>query len=191
MSDATPHPDRLVQHNPTQLLELVYAELRSLAAAKLKHEPAGQTLQATALVHEVWLRLTTGNVQQWQGRAHFLAAAAEAMRRILIDQARHKGTLKAGGQWQRQEAALNQIAAPAIAVDVGAVSDALDRLAEKAPRAAEVVKLRYFIGLSLREVAEVLDIAESTVDADWAYARAWLRIQLAIRKDDPMPTAST
>jgi RNA polymerase sigma factor (TIGR02999 family) len=184
MSELTPILDLLELSDPAAFLPLVYDELRRLAAIKLRQEPAGQTLQATALVHEVWLRLTDRATQQWNGRGHFFGAAAEAMRRILIEQARHKQSAKAGGKWQRQDEPLEQIAAPASAVDPVALSDALDQLAQKAPRAAEVVKLRYFIGLTLREISEVLDIAESTADADWAYARSWLRVQLADREDD-------
>jgi RNA polymerase sigma factor (TIGR02999 family) len=164
------------QHAAEQLLPLVYDELRRLAASKLARESPGQTLQPTALVHEAYLRLVGGAQAQvaWDGRRHFFAAAAEAMRCILIDNARRKRSVKHGGQHQRVE--LDEAwAAPAEALhDVLAVDEVLTRLAAEEPANAELVKLRYFAGLSLEEAAQVLGISLATVKRRWAYARAWL-----------------
>ena len=161
------------------LLPLVYEELRKLASAKLAHELPGQTLQATALVHEAYVRLVNRPADlPWEGRRHFFAAVAEAMRRILIEKARQKSGPKAGGRHNRIE--LSQIE-PQIAwpsVDVIALNDALLRLAEKYPRSAEVVKLRFFAGLTNDQVASVLNVAVSTVKLDWTYAKNWLRAEL-------------
>jgi RNA polymerase sigma factor (TIGR02999 family) len=165
---------------PEQLLPLVYDELRRLAAAKMSREPADHTLQATALVHEAYLRLVdTGPQSHWNGRAHFFGAAAEAMRRILVEQARHRRSLKAGGDRARIElsAVEPEVAGPQ--VDLLALSEALDRLAEKDSRKAELVKLRFFAGLSHAEAADALGISTSTADDDWAYARSWLRVELS------------
>jgi RNA polymerase sigma factor (TIGR02999 family) len=162
------------------LLLLVYAELRKLAAQKLARENPGHTLQATALVHEAYLRLVDANeAQPWSNRGHFFAAAAAAMRRILVEQARHKKSAKGGGQLQRVELRDEQLAAPSRSFDLLALDEALDKLAAFDLRKAEVVKLRYFAGLTLREAAAALGIAESTADADWAYAKSWLRLELA------------
>ena len=168
-----------------QLLPLVYDELRRLAAQKMSRETKGHTLEATALVHEAYLRLVDGNrPQQFDGRAHFFAAAAEAMRRILIDAARRKNSLKAGGDRQRVE--LIDVE-PAIELPEGfdllALDEALEKLQRKDPRKANVVKLRFFAGLSNDEAATALGISGSTADNDWAYARAWLRRE--IEGDDP------
>jgi RNA polymerase sigma factor (TIGR02999 family) len=162
-----------------QLLPLVYEELRALAAAKMAHESPGETLQATALVHEAYVRLVDRDqAQHWNSRGHFFAAAAEAMRRILVDRARHKRTLKAGGSLRRQE--LPDIAAPAgePGVDFLALNEALEKLEQHDPRRAQVVKLRFFAGLTIEEVAQALGIATSTVESDWAYARCWLRLEI-------------
>ena len=162
-----------------QLLPLVYDELRKLAAARMAQESPGQTLQATALVHEAYLRLVdTAHPQPWNGQGHFFAAAAEAMRRILVEQARHRKSQKAGGAHQRIElsAVEPQIAGPDL--DLVALSEALDRLAAGHPRKAELVKLRYFAGLSHHEAAAALGIAISTADDDWAYAKSWLRVEM-------------
>ena len=160
-----------------KLLPLVYDELRHLAAAKLARETPGQTLQATALVHEAWLRLAGEQRRQWQGRTHFFAAAAEAMRRILIDNARRKRAVRHGGDLKRvnMDDSTAQIAAPAENEDeMLEVHEAVDRLATHDPRKAELVKLRYFVGLTIEQAAEVLGISEPTAKRDWAYARAWL-----------------
>jgi RNA polymerase sigma factor (TIGR02999 family) len=156
------------------LLPLVYEELRKLAAAKLAHEAPGQTLQATALVHEAWLKLAGSNRQQWRGRAHFFAAAAEAMRRILIDKARRKASQKRGAERPREELHDSiQLRAPS--PEILGVHDALDALAAEDPVAAEVVKLRYFVGMTIAEIADALDMSARTTDRHWAFARAWLK----------------
>src|SRR6266496_1951663 len=160
-----------------QLLPLVYDELRHLAAAKLAHEVPGQTLQATALVHEAWLKLAGEDRRQWQGRTHFFAVAAEAMRRIIIDNARRKKAVRHGGELERVniDDATMQIAAPSGDEDEQlAVHDALDRLAAHDARKAELVKLRYFVGMTIEQAADALGISEPTAKRDWAYARAWL-----------------
>jgi len=160
-----------------RVLPLVYAELRRLAAAKMAREAAGHTLQATALVHEAWLRLGGDAQPAWRNRAHFFAAAAEAMRRILVDSARRKRAVRHGGGLERVDAQDPKIAiaAPRGSDDeLLAVHESLDRLAEHDARKAEVVKLRYFTGLTTMQIAEVLGVAEPTVKRDWTYARAWL-----------------
>ena len=158
-----------------QLLTLVYDELRRLAAAKMARESAGQTLQPTALVHEAWLRLGGDRQPGWQNRAHFFAAAAEAMRRILIDRARHRHALRHGGGQERVN--VDDIDLAATAGSDGqllAVHEALDKLAAEDPRKADLVKLRYFTGLTIEEAAQTLGISEPTAKRWWAYARAWL-----------------
>ena len=166
-----------------QLLPLVYEELRKLAAQKLAQEKAGQTLQATALVHEAYLRLVEGEkAQHWNGRGHFFAAAAEAMRRILVDQARRKLSRRGGGNLQRRPIEAQEIAAPEPAVDLLAIHEALERFHEVDATAAQIVKLRYFAGLTIPQVAEALGISTSTADRSWAYARAWLHA--ALKRDD-------
>jgi RNA polymerase sigma factor (TIGR02999 family) len=176
-------------HAVDQLLPLVYEELRQLAAQKLAQEAPGQTLQPTALVHEAYLRLVGSGAasapreQQWNSRGHFFAAAAEAMRRILIDQARQKQSQRRGGGRQRRSLDQVPIAAPEPSLDVLAVHEALDRFEQVDPVKAELVKLRYFAGLSLPQVAEVLGISRTTADRYWAYARAWLHAEL--KKGDP------
>jgi len=168
-----------------RLLPLVYDELRKLAARRLAHESPGQTLQATALVHEAYVRLVDvdGTRQHWDGRGHFFAAAAEAMRRILVDGARHKQSIKGGGGRDRVDLAGIELAAGAGAqpVDVLALDEALERLASEHPRKAELVKLRFFAGLTNDEAAEALGISGSTADNDWTYARCWLRVELGSR----------
>jgi RNA polymerase sigma factor (TIGR02999 family) len=158
-----------------QLLPLVYDELRKLAAARMAQEAPGQTLQPTALVHEAWLKLAGSQRQQWHGRAHFFAAAAEAMRRILIDQARRKGARKRGPQQVREELHESEIELQAPSAEVLAVHEALDALAAEEPAAAEVVKLRYFVGMTIPEIAEALNLSPRTADRHWAFARAWLK----------------
>lgn len=163
-----------------QLLPLVYDELRKLAAQKLAHEKPGQTLQATALVHEAYLRLVGGSPSDgWDGRGHFFAAAAEAMRRILIEHARHKDSRKAGGGHRRLDLADVEPVGPEPDLDLIALDEALDRLERLDARKAQVVKLRFFAGLTGEQAARALGIATSTADADWAFARCWLRLELS------------
>lgn len=157
-----------------RLLPLVYGQLRQLAAVRMAREPAGQTLQATALVHEAWLRLGGEHQPNWQSRAQFFSAAAEAMRRILIDRARRRLTQRRGGQQQRVNLEEVELAAATDDERVLAVNEALEKFAIDHPPKAELVKLRYFAGLSLEEAAHSLDISLATANRWWAYARAWL-----------------
>lgn len=166
-------------HPSEQLLPYVYDELRRLAASKLIQEKPGQTLQATALVHEAFLRLVdVENRQSWESRGHFFAAASEAMRRILVEQARRKKSLKAGGQLNRVELAPQDLADDRD-IDIIAIDDALRTFEESDPRAAQVVKLRFFGGLTIQQAAETLGVSPATADNDWSYARSWLRLRLA------------
>jgi RNA polymerase sigma factor (TIGR02999 family) len=178
-------------HAAEDLLPLVYDELRQLAAQKLAREKPGQTLQATSLVHEAYLRLVAGNqagdgcepsegAPRWDSRGHFFAAAAEAMRRILVERARRKRRLRHGGGRQQQPLEDNEpaISSPVDGLDLLALNEALDRLEAASPRRARLVKLRYFAGLSLPEVAAMLGIAQSTAEADWTYAKAWLKREM-------------
>lgn len=162
------------RHAAEELLPLVYEELRRIAAAKMAREHSGQTLQPTALVHEAWLRLSAQTEAHWQNREQFYAVAAETMRRILVDRARRRLTGKHGGQLERVE--LNVVSVPDGAADtlVLEVHDALDRLALEDPVKAEVVKLRFFVGLRNAEIAALLKVSEKTVRRHWAFARAWL-----------------
>ena len=157
------------------LLPLVYDQLRALAKRRMRQERADQTLQATALVHEAYLRLvdTTG-VQRWDGRWHFFGAAAEAMRRILVDNARKRARLKRGGGARRVELDPAELTVDQPPDDLIALDEALARLAEKHPEKAQLVKLRYFAGLTIEEASQALGIGTSTADRHWAYARAWL-----------------
>jgi RNA polymerase sigma factor (TIGR02999 family) len=177
-SDATRILQAIEQGDPSaaeQLLPLVYEELRKLAAAKLANEKPGQTLQATALVHEAYIRLVDAEkAQKWDSRGHFFAAAAEAMRRILVENARRKRAAKRGGDLDRNDLPESRIVAPESSVDVVELSDALDEFARTDAQAAELVKLRYFVGLSLREAADVLGVSPRTADRIWVYARSWL-----------------
>jgi len=179
MSDVTRLLDAAAggdSRSAAELLPLVYDELRRLAAARLAGECPGQTLQATALVHEAYLRLVDADKgREWAGRTHFFAAAAEAMRRILVDNARRKKSRKRGGGLARVEFREETMAAPEGPDEILAVDEALAALAVADPQTAELVKLRYFAGLSIDEVAQVLNISPSTVDRLWAYARAWMR----------------
>jgi RNA polymerase sigma factor (TIGR02999 family) len=171
--------DRGEPQAASQLLPLVYDELRKLAAHKLAHETPGQTLQATALVHEAYLRLAGQSAaEHFAGRGHFFAAAAEAMRRILVERARRKRRQKRGGDRVRQDLDVVQPAAPEVGDDILAVDEALTKLAALDPKAAELVQLRYFTGLSIPEVARMLGIAPRTADRLWAYARAWLHEEI-------------
>jgi RNA polymerase sigma factor (TIGR02999 family) len=168
--------DRGDPHAAAQLLPLVYDELRRLAAARLAAEPSGNTLQPTALVHEAYLRLVgTPEGDRWDHRGHFFAAAAEAMRRILIDGARRKATARHGGAVQRQALDPDAAAMPEPREDLLALDAALDQLAAEDPLKADLVKLRYFAGLSLPEAAAALGLSERTAGRHWAFARAWLR----------------
>jgi RNA polymerase sigma factor (TIGR02999 family) len=162
-----------------QLLPLVYNELRQLAAAKLTNEKRGQTLQATALVHEAYLRLVdVEKVQHWDSRGHFFAAAAEAMRRILVENARRKGRQKHGGEWNRVELGEAELATTTTDERLLAIDEALDRLADEDPQAAQLVKLRFFAGFSLTEAAEIIGVSRTTAYEQWAYARAWLQCEV-------------
>lgn len=157
-----------------ELLPVVYNELRRLAAHKMASEPPGHTLQPTALVHEMWLKLVDSPSQSWQNRAHFFGAAAEAMRRILIARARRKQTQRRGAGAPHLDADEIELASPAPDDQLLALNDALDRFAALAPQQAELLKLRYFVGLKIEESAEILGISEATAKRWWAYARAWL-----------------
>jgi RNA polymerase sigma factor (TIGR02999 family) len=183
MHDVTRILSAIEQGDPRaaeRLLPLVYDELRNLAAQRLAQEKPGQTLEATALVHEAYLRLVQiGDAPSWNGRGHFFAAAAEAMRRILIDQARAKQSQRRGGGRQRHDVERVEIAAPEPAVDVLALDDVLARFEQVDPPKARLVKLRYYAGLTIPQAAEALGIASSTADRWWAYARAWLHAELA------------
>ncbi|MFO1500092.1 MAG: sigma-70 family RNA polymerase sigma factor [Verrucomicrobiota bacterium] len=156
-----------------ELLPVIYDELRRLANARMSREPEGQTLQPTALVHEVWIRLI-GENHEWQGRKHFFSAAAEAMRRILIDRARHKRRVRHGGGLVRVQLDDLDLAEESKPDAVLFVHDTLDRLAEKDPEVAELIKLRYFAGVPNQEAAQILGMSERTARRNWAYARAWL-----------------
>jgi RNA polymerase sigma factor (TIGR02999 family) len=157
-----------------ELLPLVYSELRKVAAARMSGEQAGQTLQATALVHEAWIRLA-GSDQQWNGRAHVFRAAAEAMRRILVDKARRKATMKRGEGVKHEELHESRIELNVPTEKFFAVNDAVDELERKDELAAWVVKLRYFVGMDNEEVAEALGISVRSVQRHWVFARAWLK----------------
>jgi RNA polymerase sigma factor (TIGR02999 family) len=175
--DVTRILQSLSQQDPqkaAELLPLVYGELRRLAAAKMSREMPGQTLQATALVHEAWLRLCSSEQQNWQNRAHFFAAAAEAMRRILVENARRKHQLKRGGKWQRIE--MEGLELPDVEPDarILAVDEALTELAKVGPLEAEVVKLHCFAGLEHAQIAEVLQVSKRTVHRYWSFAKVWL-----------------
>jgi RNA polymerase sigma factor (TIGR02999 family) len=172
-------------HAAAQLLPLVYDELRKLAAQRLAQEAPEQTLQATALVHEAYLRLVGSAASQtWDGRRHFFAAAAEAMRRILIDRARHKNSRKAGGGRRRVD--LNEIELTLDEPDLEllALDDALRELERQDPRKAEVVKLKFFAGLTTAQAAAALGVSTSTAENDWAYARSWLRLRMGEPEGD-------
>lgn len=177
MSEATRILNAMEQGDPKAaeaLLPPVYDELRRLAAHQLANEAPGHTLQATALVHEAWLRLQEGGNSRWNSRNHFFQAAAEAMRRILVEHARHKRALKCAGSHQRVPLEQVDVATNADSETVLLVEEALERLAATDPVKAEVVKLRFFVGLSAEETGQVLGLSEPTVKRHWAYARAWL-----------------
>jgi RNA polymerase sigma factor (TIGR02999 family) len=183
MSDVTRILDRIHEGDPAaadRLLPLVYDELRKLAAHRLAHQTPGQTLQPTALVHEAYLRLVGEEEKQhWHNRGHFFAACAEAMRRILVENARRKGRHKRGGGLARRDLdAAEQVAVPEIREDLLALDEALTKLAAMDPQAAQLVQLRYFAGLSIPEAADTLGVSPRTADRLWAFARVWLLREL-------------
>jgi RNA polymerase sigma factor (TIGR02999 family) len=190
MSEVTRILSAIEQGDPNaadQLLPLIYEELRKLAAQKLAQEKPGQTLQATALVHEAYLRLVhTDEVPQWNGRGHFFAAAAEAMRRILVENARRKGRAKHGGNRQRLELDAEKLPV-GVTADEGmlALDEALARLAERDGQAAQLVNLHCFAGLSVEQAAEVLAISTRTAYRDWAFAQAWIYREIRDAKSPP------
>ena len=184
MSDATLLLNAMEQGDHAaadKLLGLLYEELRRLAAGKMARETPGQTLQATALVHEAWLRLTASKSAAFENRAHFFSAAAEAMRRILIERARRKLRLRHGGNMERVDLDEQDIAAPNDNSQILAVHEALDRLAKAHPLQAEVVKLRYFAGMTNEETAEALEISVATVKNYWTFARTWIFNEIKAR----------
>jgi RNA polymerase sigma factor (TIGR02999 family) len=189
MTDVTQILSQIEQGDPNaaeQLLPLVYDELRKLAAAKLANEKPGLTLQATALVHEAYLRLVdVDKVQNWDSRRHFFSAAAESMRRILVERARRKRRLKHGGEHERMPLDDLELASSASQLDLLALDEALSALADEAPEKAEVVRLRFFAGLGHEEVAGILGVSTITVKRHWRYARAWLLRQMAESGDLP------
>jgi RNA polymerase sigma factor (TIGR02999 family) len=191
MNDVTRILSDIEQGNPdaaAELLPRVYTELRRLAKQRLVQEKQGQTLQATALVHEAYLRLVDGEaVQRWESRGHFFAAAAEAMRRILVDKARRKRAEKHGGRLSRQELDDIDVAAPVASEDLLALDEALAKLEAEDPVKAQLVKLRYFAGLTEEEAAEALGISRTTAHRHWRYARAWLLDELG---DERVPQAN-
>lgn len=174
--------ERTHSQAPEELLPLVYDELRHLAARKLSHEKPGQTLQATALVHEAWLRLVApaenGNEPKWAGRRHFFVAAAEAMRRILIENARRKARIRHGGGCDRVDQEVVEIAAPLPDEELLALDEALDQLTKLDAPVADLVKLRFFTGLTQQQAAELLGMSRSAADRAWVFARAWLFRQI-------------
>ena len=182
VSDVTRVLDRAQQGDPKaaeELLPLVYAELRRLATHRLAGENRQHTLQPTALVHEAWLKISGNQNRAWNGRAHFFAAAAEAMRRILVDRARRRLAAKRGAGEVCLDADELDLPAPAPDDQLLAVHEALEKFARIDPRKAELVKLRYFVGMTFEEAAEALIIAVPTAKEWWAYARAWLRVEMA------------
>jgi RNA polymerase sigma factor (TIGR02999 family) len=184
VSDITRVIEAIQQGDPKaadELLPLVYEELRKLATSKMANEAAGNTLQPTALVHEAWLRLVGHDNPRFAGRAHFFAAAAEAMRRILIDRARRKRAERHGGGRVRVDLQEIDLASPGADDQLLAVSEALDKLAAQDPTEAELVKLRYFVGLTVEEAASLLDISPRTARNYWAHARTWLYHEIAVR----------
>ena len=185
VDDVTRILEALGQGDPTaadELLPLVYQELRKLAAHKMAGQAPGHTLQPTALVHEAWLRLAGNEPGRFAGRAHFFAAAAEAMRHILIDSARRKRALRHGGGQARVDIESIEIAALANDDELLAVHEVLDKLAAESPQKAELVKLRYFVGMTFEEAAEALGISVATAKRHWAYARAWLYEEIQANK---------
>ena len=183
MADVTQILSQIEQGDPAaaeKLLPLIYDELRKLARAKMAQEKPGQTLQATALVHDAYLRLVdVEKAQHWNSRGHFFGAAAEAMRRILVDNARRKRSQKRGGGLHRMDLELGNLEDGQDIGDLLAVNEALEKLAEKDPRKAKLVELRFFSGLTTQQAAEVLDVSVATAERDWTFARAWLRREMS------------
>lgn len=184
MSDVTRILNQIVQGNSEsteQLLPLVYTELRRLASQKMVHERKDHTLSATALVHEAFVRLVDQETQQqWDSARHFFAAAAEAMRRILIERARQKATVKHGGAVQKFElSAVDPVVLPMVCEDILGLEEAIQKLEQEHPRKAELVKLRFFAGLTMAQAAKVLGVSTSTAENDWTYAKSWLRIEMS------------
>ena len=187
MTDVTRILNAIEQGDPKaadELLPLVYEELRLLAAQKLSHESPGQTLQATALVHEAYIRLVERDDQSWDNRRHFFTAAAEAMRRILIENARRKKSVKRGGDRQKIELSEANLALESPSGDLLALNEALNRLSAEEPPVADLVKLRYFAGLTIDQVAEIQGISRRTAIDHWAYARSWLARELRIGSEN-------
>ncbi len=182
MTDVTQILNAIEQGDPSaaeQLLPLVYDELRKLAAQKMAQEAPGQTLQATALVHDAYIRLVAANkAEHWNSRGHFFGAAAEAMRRILVEKARRKRSPRHGGSFLRHELVEAELASPVAPERLLALDDALTKLAGQDPKVAELVKLRYFAGLTIKQAAEILDVSPRTANQHWAYAKAWLREEI-------------
>ena len=177
MADVTRILNAIEQGDPIateKLLPLIYDELRILAAQKMSNEPHGQTIQATALVHDVYIRLVEEKAQDWNSRGHFFRAAAEAMRRILVENARSKKRLKRGGDWKRIELKEADLITEQESDELFAVNEALDKLSLEEPSVADLVKLRYFAGLTIDQVAEIQGISRRSVIDHWAYARSWL-----------------
>ena len=168
-----------------ELLPLVYDQLRQLASARMSKLPAGQTLQATALVHEAWIRLAGSGSEEWEGRYHFFAAAAEAMRRILIENARRRGRECRGGDRQRVELSHDDLSISVPVEELLQIDEALDKLGSEDPLATELVKLRYFAGLSVDEAAKIMGISRATAYRHWAYARAWLGCEIRGTDGEP------
>jgi len=191
MTDVTNILGRIEAGDPSaaeKLLPLVYDELRKLASARMAEERSDHTLQSTALVHEAYLRLVdVEKAQHWNSRGHFFGAAAEAMRRILVDQARRKKSQRAGGDRHRIELSLVEPEIPSSGLDLLALDEALQKLGAIDPRACEVVKLRYFAGLTVAQVVDALGVSVATAENDWTYAKSWLKMQLSDRAPSSSP----
>jgi RNA polymerase sigma factor (TIGR02999 family) len=184
MSDVTRLLSAMDRRDPKaaeELLPLLYEELRKLAAQKMANEVPGQTLQPTALVHEAWLRLVGSGQEHWNSRGHFFGAAAEAMRRILVERARKKARVRHGGQLERVDLDHVTVASQDNDDTVLAIHEALEKLAAQSPQKAEVVKLRYFAGMEHAEIAQALGVSEPTVRRHWAYARSWLYAEIKLQ----------
>lgn len=189
MTDVTSILNAIEQGNDKavdELLPLVYEELRHLAARKISHERPGQTLQATALVHEAYIRLVGSEIRSWKGRTYFFSAAAEAMRRILIEKARHKQSQKHGGDKHRVNLDEAEIIVENPPTDLIALDEALNKLTKEEPEVADLVKMRYFAGLTLEQTAVALGVSRRTAERYWAYARAWLYQEINKSEQPPL-----